>query len=277
MNESRRGFLITKLSAGFAAAVLPVSAATITTDTQGLTAGEVQIPVKGGTIPAYRAMPAATGKEFPCVLVVQEVFGVHEHIRDICRRLAKAGYLAVAPALYAREGDPAQITDIQKLMSDIVSKVPDAQVMSDLDATVNWMAKNRGNTAKLALTGFCWGGRIAWLYAAHSPVLKASAAWYGRLAVRPVTPLQPKNPIDVVNDLKAPVIGFYGGKDTSIPQESIAQMREALLNAGKSGSINIYPEAGHGFNADYRESYNDYAASDAWRKMLAFFVQKGVV
>jgi carboxymethylenebutenolidase len=276
MNESRRGFLITRLGAGFAAAVLPVSGATITTDTQGLMAGEVQIPVEGGTMPAYRAMPETTRNPFPCVLVIQEIFGVHEHIRDICRRLAKAGYLAVAPALYAREGDPAQVTDIQKLMTDIVAKVPDAQVMSDLDSTVNWMARNQGNTAKLALTGFCWGGRIAWLYAAYSPVLKASAAWYGRLA-GPATPLQPKNPIDVVNDLKAPVIGFYGGKDTSIPLETITQMREAIVNAGKSGSINIYPEAGHGFNADYRESYNDYAASDAWRKMLAFFVQKGVV
>ena len=276
MEESRRGFLITKLSAGFAAAVLPVSAATITTDTNGLTAGEVQIPAEGGTIPAYRAMPAQAGKEFPCVLVVQEVFGVHEHIKDLCRRLGKAGYLAVAPALYARQGDPAAVTDIQKLMSEIVSKVPDAQVMSDLDATVNWMARNQGNTAKLALTGFCWGGRIAWLYAAHSPVLKASAAWYGRLAGA-TTPLQPKNPIDIVNDLRASVIGFYGGKDTSIPQETIAQMREALLNAGKSGSINVYPEAEHGFNADYRSSYNDYAANDAWKKMLTFFVQKGVI
>ena len=276
MEESRRGFLITRLSAGFAAAVLPVSAATITTDANGLTAGEVRIPVKDGTIPAYRAMPDAAGKEFACVLVVQEIFGVHEHIKDLCRRLAKAGYLAVAPALYARQGDPAKVEDIQKLMSDIVAKVPDAQVISDLDATVDWMGKNHGNTAKLALTGFCWGGRIAWLYAAHSPVLKASAAWYGRL-VGPAAPLQPKNPIDVVNDLKAPVIGFYGGKDTSIPLETINQMREALLNAGKQGSINVYPEAQHGFNADYRTSYNDYAATDAWRKMLAFFSQKGVV
>jgi carboxymethylenebutenolidase len=274
-DQSRRGFLITRLSAGFAAAVLPISAATITTDSNDLTAGEVAIPTKDGSIPAYRAMPMTNGKTFPIVLVVQEVFGVHEHIKDLCRRLGKAGYLAVAPALYARQGDPATVTDVQDLMTKIVAKVPDTQVMSDLDATVAWAAKNQGDGNKLALTGFCWGGRIAWLYAAHNPRLKASAAWYGRL-VGPTNPLQPKNPIDVVSQLKAPVIGFYGGKDAGIPQESIQQMREAVLNSGKTGNINVYPEAGHGFNADYRTSFNDAAASDAWKKMLVFFEQKGV-
>lgn len=274
--ENRRGFLITTLGAGFAAAVLPVSAATITTDAAGLVAGEVQIPVKGGTIPGYRAMPDTTGKNFATVLVVQEIFGVHEHIKDLCRRLAKRGYLAVAPSLYARQGDPAKIEDVQKLMTQIVAKVPDEQVMADLDATVEWAGQNHGDTDKLALTGFCWGGRIAWLYAAHSAKLKASAAWYGRLT-GPVTALQPKNPIDVAKDLQAPVIGFYGGKDTSIPAESIEQMREAVINARKTGNIIVFPEAQHGFNADYRASYNDYAATDAWRRMLAFFSQKGVV
>ncbi|HWE51733.1 MAG TPA: dienelactone hydrolase family protein [Bryobacteraceae bacterium] len=276
VDQNRRDFLITKLSAGFAAAVLPVSAATITTDSSGLLAGEVQIPTKDGQIPAYRAMPTDSGGHtFPVVLVVQEVFGVHEHIKDICRRLAKSSYMAIAPALYAREGDPSTITDVQELMRKIVSRVPDAQVMSDLDATADWAAVNHGNTDRMALTGFCWGGRIAWLYAAHSPKLKASAAWYGRLA-GPVNPLQPKNPIDVVKDLKAPVIGFYGGKDASIPQDSIVQMRDALITAGKTGNINVYPEAQHGFNADYRPSYNEYSATDAWKKMLTFFQQKGV-
>jgi carboxymethylenebutenolidase len=221
-------------------------------------------------------MPVDSGAHtFPVVLVVQEVFGVHEHIKDLCRRLAKSSYMAIAPALYAREGDPSKITDVQELMSKIVSRVPDAQVMTDLDATVDWAAQNHGNTDRLALTGFCWGGRIAWLYAAHSTKLKASAAWYGRLA-GPVTPLQPKNPIDVVSELKAPVIGFYGGKDTGIPQDSVVQMRDALITAGKTGNINVYPEAQHGFNADYRASYNEYAATDAWKKMLTFFQQKGV-
>ena len=209
------------------------------------------------------------------MLVVQEVFGVHEHIRDLCRRLAKSGYLAIAPSLYAREGDPATITDLQELISKIVAKVPDAQVMTDLDSTADWAAKNSGDPNKLALTGFCWGGRIAWLYAAHSTKLKASAAWYGRLT-GPVNPLQPKNPIDLVSQLKAPVMGFYGGKDTGIPPDSILQMREALVSARKTGNINVYPEAQHGFNADYRPSFNDYAATDAWKKMLGFFHEKGV-
>ena len=275
LDQNRRDFLITKLSAGFAAAVLPVSAATITTDSAGLVAGEVDIPVRDGKIPAYRAMPDTKGKAFPTVLVVQEVFGVHEHIRDLCRRLAKSGYLAIAPSLYAREGDPATITDLQELISKIVAKVPDAQVMTDLDSTADWAAKNSGDPNKLALTGFCWGGRIAWLYAAHSTKLKASAAWYGRLT-GPVNPLQPKNPIDLVSQLKAPVMGFYGGKDTGIPQDSILQMREALVSARKTGNINVYPEAQHGFNADYRPSFNDYAATDAWKKMLGFFHEKGV-
>ena len=275
LDQNRRDFLITKLSAGFAAAVLPVSAATITTDSGGLVAGEVDIPARDGKIPAYRAMPDTKGKAFPTVLVVQEVFGVHEHIRDLCRRLAKSGYLAIAPSLYAREGDPATITDLQELISKIVAKVPDAQVMTDLDSTADWAAKNSGDPNKLALTGFCWGGRIAWLYAAHSTKLKASAAWYGRLT-GPVNPLQPKNPIDLVSQLKAPVMGFYGGKDTGIPPDSILQMREALVSARKTGNINVYPEAQHGFNADYRPSFNDYAATDAWKKMLGFFHEKGV-
>lgn len=273
--QSRRDFLITKLSAGFAAAVVPVTAATVTTDTAGLVTGEVDIPVKDGRIPAYRAMPDVQGKSFATVLVVQEIFGVHEHIRDLCRRLAKAGYLAVAPSLFAREGDPAKVTDVQVLMSSIVAKVPDAQVMTDLDSAAGWAAKNQGDGNKLALTGFCWGGRIAWLYAAHNSNLKAGAAWYGRLT-GPVNQLQPKNPIDLVASLKAPVVGFYGGKDTGIPQDSIVQMRDRLLTAQKTGNINVYPEAQHGFNADYRPSYNDYAASDAWKKMLSFFREKGV-
>src|SRR6185503_1685027 len=201
---TRRGFVCTTLASGFAAAVRPVSAATITTDTMGLEAGEVKIPVKDGEIPAYRAQPAKGGS-FPTVLVVQEIFGVHEHIKDICRRFAKLGYLAVAPELYARQGDVSKETDIQKIISSVVSKVPDAQVMSDLDAAVAWAKKSgKGDTSKLAVTGFCWGGRIVWLYAAHNPDLKAGVAWYGRL-VGMATDLHPKHPLDVVAELKAPV------------------------------------------------------------------------
>jgi carboxymethylenebutenolidase len=272
---SRRAFVVTSLAAGFAAAVRPVRADTlITTDPSGLVAGEVKVPTPDGEMPAYRAMPEK-GASFPVVLVVQEVFGVHEHIKDVCRRLAKAGYLAVAPALYARQGDPAKVTDIKELVGTIVSKVPDAQVMGDLDATVSWAkGTGKGDTAKLGITGFCWGGRIVWLYAAHSPALKAGVAWYGRL-VGPTTPLQPKNPIDVVSELKAPVLGLYGGADEGIPPASVDQMRAALKAAGKPSEIVVYPDAPHGFFADYRPSYRAEAARDGWKRMLEWFRTHG--
>jgi carboxymethylenebutenolidase len=273
LEVNRRAF--SKLAAGFAAAVLPISAETITTDAGGLVAGEVQIPSGDFQVPGYRAMPAA-GKDFPVVLVVQEIFGVHEHIRDLCRRLAKAGYFAVAPELYARQGDVSKMENIQDVVQKVVSKVPDEQVMKDLDAAVAWAKTDaKADTARLAITGFCWGGRIVWLYAAHSTQLRAGAAWYGRL-IGQQTELTPKNPIDVAKDLKAPVIGFYGGKDTGITAESIDQMRDALKANGKEAEINVYPEAGHGFNADYRPGYDPEAAKDAWAKMLAWFHKHGV-
>src|SRR5690242_14576678 len=197
---TRRDFVVTTLAAGFALAVQPVTADTITTDTQGLEAGEVKMPVKDGQIPGYRAMPAKGGP-FPMVLVVQEIFGVHEHIKDICRRLAKLGYFAVAPELYARQGDVSKETDIPKIISEVVSKVPDDQVMADLDSTVEWAKKSgKANTAKLGITGFCWGGRIVWLYAAHHKDLKAGVAWYGRLTGTK-TDLQPQYPLDIVTSL----------------------------------------------------------------------------
>ncbi|HXA07092.1 MAG TPA: dienelactone hydrolase family protein [Bryobacteraceae bacterium] len=271
----RRQFLVTKLSAGFALAVLPVSAQTITTDTEGLDAGEVSIPTGDAHIPGYRAMPKS-GKSFPVVLVVQEIFGVHEHIKDICRRFAKLGYMAVAPELYARQGDVSKIADIQEIISKVVSKVPDAQVMSDLDATAEWAAKSgKGDTSRLGITGFCWGGRIVWLYAAHNPKLKAGVAWYGRL-VGPTNELQPRNPIDVAGSLKAPVLGLYGGKDQGIPIESIEKMRAALKAARNPSEIVVYPEAGHGFNADYRPSYNKEAAQDGWKRLQEWFKKYGV-
>jgi carboxymethylenebutenolidase len=271
--DNRREFLVTKLAVGFALAVQPVTSQTITTDTAGLTAGEVRIPTSDGEIPAYRALPAK-GRNHPTVLVVQEIFGVHEHIKDLCRRFAKTGYLAVAPELYARQGDVSNMQNIQDIISKVVSKVPDSQVLSDLDAAAAWAQKNQGDTSKLAVTGFCWGGRIVWLYAAHNANLKAGAAWYGRL-VGPANPLQPKNPIDVVADLKAPVLGLYGAKDRGIPVESVEKMREALKAAGKTNcEIKVY-EAEHGFNADYRPSYDKASAEDAWAKMLAWFKQHG--
>src|SRR5215468_9074516 len=218
---TRRKFVVTSLSAGFALAVQPIQeGTTITTDATGLTAGEVKIPVKDGEIPAYRAMPDK-GKDFPVILVVQEIFGVHEHIKDICRRFAKIGHMAIAPEMYARQGDVSKMTDINSIIRDVVAKVPDDQVMKDLDATVEYAAKSgKGNTNKLGITGFCWGGRIVWLYSAHSRQLKAGVAWYGRLVGAP-DELHPLHPVDIASKLKAPVLGLYGGKDTGIPQDTV--------------------------------------------------------
>lgn len=269
---SRREFVVTSLTAGFALAVQPVSAQTITTDTIGLTAGEVKIPVADGEIPAYRAMPAK-GKSFPTVLVVQEIFGVHEHIKDLCRRFAKAGHFAVAPELYARQGDVSKLTDFNEIRK-IVATVPDAQVMSDLDAAAAYAKKSGGDSSKLGITGFCWGGRIVWLYAAHNPNLKAGVAWYGRL-VGAASELNPKHPVDVAAQLKAPVLGLYGGKDTGIPQDTIEQMRAAIKAANGKSEIVVYPNAGHGFNADYRPGYDKEAAQDGWRRLQEWFKKYG--
>ncbi len=272
---SRREFVVTSLAAGFALAVQPVSAQTITTDTAGLEAGEVKVPVKDGEIPAYRAMPAEGGP-FPTVLVVQEIFGVHEHIKDICRRFAKLGYFAIAPEMYARQGDVSGLKDFQEIFK-IVSKVPDAQVMSDLDAAVAY-AKGTGkaDTSKLAITGFCWGGRIVWLYAAHNPNLKAGVAWYGRLK-GDKTELQPKYPVDLAADVKAPVLGLYGGADQGIPVATVEAMREALKAAGNTtAEIVVYPDTPHAFYADYRPSYRKEQADDGWKRLLEWFKKNGV-
>ncbi|MEP0745955.1 dienelactone hydrolase family protein [Trichocoleus sp. AS-A1] len=276
MKFTRREFImVSTLAAGFAVAVRPISAQVITTDKKGLVAGEVKIPVEDGQIPAYRAMPAR-GKNFPVVLVVQEIFGVHEHLQDICRRFAKLGYLAIAPELYARQGDVSQMSDIQEIITKVVSKVSDAQVMSDLDATVAWAAKSsKGNTDKLGITGFCWGGRIVWLYAAHNPTLNAGVAWYGRL-VGESLPLIPKYPLDLVDELKAPVLGLYGGSDTGIPNETVEKMQEALKAADNASEIILYPDTPHGFFADYRPSYRKEEAEDGWKRLQAWFKKYGV-
>ena len=272
---SRRDVIKTSLAAGFAAAAGPVAADTvIATSADGLTAGEVKIPTADGAIPAYRAMPAPGGP-FPVVLVVQEIFGVHEHIKDVCRRFAKEGYVAVAPELYARQGDPAKYTDWKQLYAEIVSKVPDAQVMSDLDAAAAWAGKSSsGDVNRVGVTGFCWGGRITWLYAAHSSRVKAGVAWYGRLAGES-TPLQPKYPLDVAAELKAPVLGLYGGQDQGIPLADVEKMRAALAAAKSPSEIVVFPDAPHGFNADYRPSYRTEDAREAWKQCLAWFRRHG--
>jgi carboxymethylenebutenolidase len=272
---SRRTLLTATLASGFALAVRPVSAATIATDAAGLVAGEVRVPVADGEIPAYRALPeGARGAKYPVVLVVQEIFGVHEHIRDVCRRFAKAGYCAIAPELYARQGDVSKLQSIQEIFANVVSKVPDAQVMSDLDATLAYADRNGGDASRATVTGFCWGGRITWLYAAHNPRLKAGVAWYGRLVGEP-NALQPKHPVDVAADLKVPVLGLYGGQDDGIPLETVEKMRAALANGGSKSEIRVYPDAPHGFHADYRPSYREDAARDAWQRALAWFAAHG--
>ncbi len=271
---ARRGMLMSGLISGFTLATTRVDAQVITTDLAGLDAGEVQIPADGGMMPAYFARPSGAGP-FPTVLVIEEIFGVHEHIKDLCRRLAKAGYLAVAPELYARQGDLSKMTDVQAIMRDVISKAPDDQVMKDLDAAAAWARTNRGDPARLAVTGFCRGGRATWLYAAHNPAVKAAVAWYGPVGGA-TSPIQPKTATDVAADLKAPLLGLYGGQDTGIPVADVQAAAARARAAGKTVEIVVFPDAPHGFNADYRPSYRKETAEDGWKRMLAWFKQHGV-
>ena len=261
------------LAKGFAAAVQPVQAQTvISTDAQGLDVGEVGIPVHDGTIAAYFARPAGAPR-LPTIVLVHEIWSVHEYFRDLCRRLAKAGYLAIAPDLYGRQGDVSE-TDIDAIRA-IVARVPDAQVMADLDATVAWAGSRGGDLTRLGVTGFCWGGRITWMYAAHNSTVKAAVAWYGPLA-RPATPLSPRHPVDVASELKVPVLGLYAGADAGIPNDTVDRMRAALRAAGSLSEIVSYPEMPHGFHADYRPTYRREAAEDGWKRMLEWFRAHGV-
>jgi carboxymethylenebutenolidase len=274
---SRRDFVQTTVGSGFAAAALPVTADTIKTDADGLTAGVVEVPVGDFKLPAYRVMPAG-GKNLPVVLVVNEIFGVHEHIADVCRRFAKRGYLAIAPELFIRQGNAGSYTDISKLIAEVVSKAPDPQVMGDLDATVAWAQTQGGDGKRVAVTGFCWGGRITWLYAAHSPKVKAGVAWYGRL-LGATNAMNPKHPIELVGELKAPVLGLYGGQDGGIPVTTVVQMQEALKTgsaAAKASEFVLYKDSPHAFHADYRPSYRKADAEDGWARCLAWFKSHGV-
>ncbi len=275
---SRRQFVSRSVGTGFAAAVLPVMAQTqVKTPSDGLTVGEVTIPVGDFKMPAYRAAPAGKAGA-PLVLVVSEIFGVHEHIADVARRFARAGYCAVAPELFVRQGDAGSYGEVAKLIAEVVSKVPDAQVMSDLDATVAWARGQGADTTKLGVTGFCWGGRITWMYAAHNPAVKAGVAWYGRL-VGASNALSPTHPVDVAGKLPGPVLGLYGGQDPGIPLDSVNQMKAALAGgsaAAKRSEFVVYADAPHAFHADYRPSYRAEAAQDGWRRALAWFKTHGV-
>mgnify|MGYP001609115935 FL=1 len=272
-----RDLLTAWLPQGYARMVQPVAASTITTDTQGLVAGEVKIDTRDGPVPAYRALPEKSGK-YPLVLVVQEIFGVHEHIKDVCRRLAKLGYFAISVELYHRQGDVTKFTDNQEIFAKVVNFVPDSQVMSDLDAAVVYAeSTGKADTSRLGVTGFCWGGSITWTYCVHNPKVKAGVAWYGRLVAPGKAPLQPAYPADLAPALKVPVLGLYGGQDASIPLDHVEQMRAALKGAGNTVSeIVVYPEAPHAFYADYRPNYRKDAAEDGWKRMQAWFRKYGV-
>jgi len=277
--HNRREFLAASLGAGFALAVQPALAQTpniIRTGSEGLDAGEVRIPVSDGELVAYAARPAtAAAGGWPTVLVVSEIFGVHEYIQDVCRRLAKLGYLAIAPELFARQGDPRNLSSIPEIQAKITSRTPDAQVFADLDACVAWAGRQGGDLQRLAVTGFCWGGRITWLYAAHNPKIRAGVAWYGRL-VGTVNEFTPQHPTDIAGRLPAPVLGLYGGQDAGIPQETIEQMRQALDQGRSASQIHVYPDAPHAFHADYRPSFRAEAAADGWQRLLEWLKQHGV-
>jgi carboxymethylenebutenolidase len=276
---SRRDFVRAAVGSGFAAAVLPVGAEAIRTGSEGLTVGEVTILSGGFKMPAYRAMPANPSGKLPVVLVASEIFGVHEYIADVARRFAKLGYLAIAPELFVRQGDAQSYGEVSKLISEVISKVPDAQAMADLDACVEWAGANGGDTSRIGITGFCWGGRITWLFAEHNPMVKAAVAWYGHMIGSP-TPLKPTNPIDGVGHLHAPVLGLYGAEDSGISLASIEQMKTALTGgsaAARQSQFVVYPGAPHAFHADYRPSYRKEAAEDGWKRCLAWFKGHGVV
>lgn len=276
----RRDFIKTAVGMGvgfgFATAVLPVSAQTIKTDTKGLTDKTFKLNVNGQDVPVYMAKPAGKSN-LPVVLVVSEIFGLHEHIADVARRFAKQGYLAIAPDLFVRQGNPLKYDNIATLLKEVVYKVPDAQVFADLDACVAWAKNNGGNPEKIAITGFCWGGRIVWLYSAHNPKVKAGVAWYGRLVNSDApSALTPKYPIDIAAKLKTPVLGLYGGKDDGIPIESVEKMRAALAKGSSKSEIVVYPNSGHAFYADYRASYVEKDAKDGWKRCIDWLRQHGV-
>jgi carboxymethylenebutenolidase len=272
---TRRSFIATAVGAGFALATLPISAQTVVkTDSEGLVVGDINVPAGDRELPGYRAMPAG-GSKLPTVLVIHEIFGVHEYLRDVCRRLAKAGYLAVAIDMYIRHGETAKMTNVQEILAGPVASASDTEHMSDLDACAAWAAKNGGDPQRLAVTGFCRGGRTTWLYAAHNPQLKAAVVWYGQLE-GVATPRQPKSVMDLAGQIKVPVLGLYAGKDQGITADQVEDMQAALKKAGSKSQIHVYPDAPHAFHADYRPTYRKEAAEDGWKRLLEWLKQNGV-
>ena len=272
---ARRGVLMTGLISGFTLATQRVEAQAIHTDSTGLDTGETQIATTDGKLPAYYAKPARSG-QFPVILVNEEIFGVHEYIKDVCRRWAKLGYLAVATEYYARIGDLSKMTDVHQIITDVIAKAPDAQYMSDLDSTTAWALANGGSSTRVGVMGFCRGGRQTWLYAAHSPHLKAAVAFYGPLLGTP-TPIQPRSALDLAADIRCPLLGLYGGQDPSIPLSAVREAEAKAKAAHKTIDIVIYPDAPHGFHADYRPSYRQADAEDAWKRAIAWFHRFGVM
>ena len=270
---ARRGLMMTGLISGLTLATERVEAQAITTETSGLDAGETKIPTSDGALPAYYARPAS-GTNFPIVLVNEEIFGVHEYIKDVCRRLAKAGYFAVATEYYARLGDLSKMTNVQEIISSVISKAPDARYLADADATLIWAAANKGDIGRVAVTGFCRGGRQTWLIAENNPRIKAAVAWYGPV-IGNTSEIQPKTATDLADQLKAPLLGLYGGQDQGIPVEAVRAAETKAKAAGKTVEIVVYPDAPHGFHADYRPSYRKDAAEDGWKRMLAWFAAHG--
>ena len=272
---ARRGMIMTGLISGFTLATQRVEAQAIHTDAEGLDTGEAQIPVKDGHLPAYFARPAK-GTHFPIVLVFEEIFGVHEYIKDVCRRFAKLGCMAVATEYYARLGDLSKMTDGAQIMRDVISKAPDAQFMSDADATAAWAGRNKGDIGRLGVNGFCRGGRQTWLYAAHNPHLKAAVAWYGPVGGS-TSPIQPKRVVDIAGEIKCPLLGLYGGQDASNPLDAVHEAEAKAKAAHRTVEIVIYPDAPHGFHADYRPSYRQADAEAGWQRAVAWFRRYGVI
>jgi carboxymethylenebutenolidase len=271
---ARRGMMMTGLISGFTLATQRVEAQAIHTGTQGLDAGEARIPVQDGALPAYFARPTGNGP-FPVALVNEEIFGVHEYIKDVCRRLAKAGYFAVATEYYSRLGDLSQMTDVSQIIRDVIAKAPDHQYLADMDATASWALQHGGDAGHVGVIGFCRGGRQTWLYAAHSPHLKAAVAFYGPLGGTPSS-IQPQSALDVADRIQCPLLGLYGGQDSGIPLTLVRQAEAKAQAAHRTVEIVVYPDAPHGFHADYRPSYRQADAADAWARMLAWFRRFGM-